>query len=117
MAGTLESLVFKPVQELAMDCKVLPERYIHKCPDEAFYVDPPVIDIPVIDLNLIQFPSASADQVLETLRTSLSSCGCFQVFHFLKSKQTQFFYVSDDSEVLILFVHPGNWSWNDKFIS
>uniref|UniRef100_A0A165WWF0 Fe2OG dioxygenase domain-containing protein n=1 Tax=Daucus carota subsp. sativus TaxID=79200 RepID=A0A165WWF0_DAUCS len=79
MAETLESLVFKPVQELAVDCKTIPERYILKCPDEAFYVDPPVIDIPVIDLNLIQSPSPSADQVLEKLRTSLSSCGCVQV--------------------------------------
>ena len=91
MARTLESLVFKPVQELAVDCKILPERYIHKCIDEAFHVDPPVIDIPVIDLNLIQPPSPSADQVLEKLRTSLSSCGCVQVSHFLIRTKNRYF--------------------------
>lgn len=83
MAGTLESLVFKPVQELAVDCNTVPERYISKCIDEAFHANTPVIDIPVIDLDSIQSSSPSADQVLKKLRTSLSSCGCFQVFHSL----------------------------------
>lgn len=78
MAETLKS-VFNPVQEMAVDCNTLPERYIYKLNDDAIGVNFPVIDIPVIDLSSLKYPSPSADKELEKLRTSLSSCGCFQV--------------------------------------
>ncbi|KAK1403497.1 2-oxoglutarate (2OG) and Fe(II)-dependent oxygenase superfamily protein [Heracleum sosnowskyi] len=80
MAGTHESVVLlKPVQELAVDCNIPPQRYIHKRSDEDIFVNSRVIDIPVIDLNSIQSSSPSAEKQLEKLRTSLASCGCFQV--------------------------------------
>ena len=79
MSETLESTVFKPVQELAVDCNTPPERYIYTCSNEAISVNPPVLDIPVIDLNSLQSSSPSADRELEKLRASVTSCGCFQV--------------------------------------
>lgn len=78
MAESLKS-VFKPVQELAVDRNTLPERYIYKSSDEAIDVNISVIDIQIIDLNSLKYSSPSADKELEKLRTSLSSCGCFQV--------------------------------------
>ncbi|KAL1819622.1 hypothetical protein DCAR_0415919 [Daucus carota subsp. sativus] len=79
MSETLESTVFKPVQELAVDCNTPPERYIYTCSNEAIGVNPPVLDIPVIDLNSLQSSSPSADRELEKLRASVTSCGCFQL--------------------------------------
>ncbi|WOG96582.1 hypothetical protein DCAR_0415918 [Daucus carota subsp. sativus] len=79
MSETLESAVFKPVQELAVDCNTPPERYIYTCSNEAIDVNPPVLDIPVIDLNSLQSSSPSADRELEKLRVSVTSCGCFQL--------------------------------------
>lgn len=78
MADNLKS-VFKPVQEMVVDCNTLPERYIYKLDDDAIGVKFPVKDIPVIDLNSLKYSSPSADKELEKLRTSLSSCGYFQV--------------------------------------
>ncbi|KAK1371188.1 hypothetical protein POM88_037280 [Heracleum sosnowskyi] len=80
MAETLNS-DFKPVQELALDCNTLLERYIHKLNDDAINVNFPAIDIPVIDLNSLKYSSPSADKELEKLRTSLSSWGCFQAIN------------------------------------
>lgn len=80
MAGTNEPVVLlKHVQELAVDCNTPPRRYIHKRSDEDINVNPPVIDISVIDLDCIQSSSPSAEKELEKLRTCLASCGCFQV--------------------------------------
>ncbi|WOG84614.1 hypothetical protein DCAR_0103798 [Daucus carota subsp. sativus] len=80
MAETLQS-VSNPVQELALDCETLPERYIYKRSDEAIDVDYPTIDIPVIDINSLKSSSLSAEKELEKLRASLSSCGCFQAIN------------------------------------
>ncbi|XP_074369683.1 jasmonate-induced oxygenase 4-like isoform X2 [Apium graveolens] len=80
MAEAHESVVLlKPVQELAVDCNTPPQRYIHKRGDEDIGVNSPVIDVAVIDLDSMQSSSPSAEQELEKLRTSLASCGCFQV--------------------------------------
>lgn len=82
MAETHESvLLLKPVQELAVNCKTLPPRYIYKHSDEDVDVNSPVINLSVIDLNSIQSSSPSAEKELEKLRTSLASSGCFQVCH------------------------------------
>ncbi|KAL8110314.1 codeine O-demethylase-like [Apium graveolens] len=80
MAKTLKS-VFNPVQELAVNCNTPPERYIYKLNDDVISINFPVIDIPVIDLSSLKYSSPSADEELEKLRTSLSSCGCFQAIN------------------------------------
>ncbi|KAE8669054.1 hypothetical protein F3Y22_tig00112260pilonHSYRG00036 [Hibiscus syriacus] len=72
----------KTVQELAaIGGKEVPERYIRKADnsgDGALDVCFPVLDVPIIDLQLLASSSSNSGEELDKLRSALSSCGCIQ---------------------------------------
>ncbi|XP_019190536.1 PREDICTED: S-norcoclaurine synthase 1-like [Ipomoea nil] len=66
----------KPVQQLAAEaCKQVPENYIHT-KDAHIQASCPLLDLPSIDLSLL-----SSSKELTKLRSTLSSCGCFQAIN------------------------------------
>ncbi|KAF8370278.1 hypothetical protein HHK36_031684 [Tetracentron sinense] len=84
MAGspTKQDLIWRSVQELAINGDKPPARYIF-CDGDGEQIDgsPPLFPVPVIDVSLITSStsqSSKEDEELEKLQSALSSCGCFQ---------------------------------------
>ncbi|GAB4828223.1 hypothetical protein Ancab_035136 [Ancistrocladus abbreviatus] len=71
----------KAVEAIRINGRV-PKEYIHKEEDfEATGSCVPTMEIPVIDLALVSFPSAEGEAELKNLYSALSSCGCFQAIN------------------------------------
>nr|GLL20385.1 protein SRG1 [Ipomoea trifida] len=73
----------KSVQQLAAEaCKQIPENYIHT-KDAHIQVSCPLLDLASIDLSLLSSstPSPAREKELTKLRSTLSSCGCFQAIN------------------------------------
>nr|GMC65151.1 protein SRG1 [Ipomoea batatas] len=73
----------KPVQQLAAEaCKQVPENYIQS-KDADIQASCPLLDLASIDLSLLSSstPSPAREKELTKLRSTLSSCGCFQAIN------------------------------------
>nr|GMC65150.1 codeine O-demethylase-like [Ipomoea batatas] len=73
----------KPVQQLAAEaCKQIPENYIHT-KDADIQPSCPLLDLASIDLSLLSSstPLPARERELTKLRSTLSSCGCFQAIN------------------------------------
>nr|GMC61418.1 codeine O-demethylase-like [Ipomoea batatas] len=73
----------KPVQQLAAEaCKQVPENYIQS-KDADIQPSCPLLDLASIDLSLLSSstPSPAREKELTKLRSTLSSCGCFQAIN------------------------------------
>ncbi|KAA8535184.1 hypothetical protein F0562_030187 [Nyssa sinensis] len=86
MAGTSPHAEFESlsqlVQELVINGKELPQRYVHKGGDHGeIGASFPVMEVPVIDLGLLSSSSDIAGEELKKLQFALSSCGCFQAIN------------------------------------
>ncbi|KAL6974076.1 hypothetical protein U1Q18_028258 [Sarracenia purpurea var. burkii] len=71
----------RPVQGLLSDTDEPPERYLYKGEDGAIDGSFPVMEVPVIDLNLLTSSSPAGEDELGKLRSGLGSCGCFQAIN------------------------------------
>ncbi|KAL2498862.1 2-oxoglutarate (2OG) and Fe(II)-dependent oxygenase superfamily protein [Abeliophyllum distichum] len=80
-SGAATSSLAKAVQELAINISAPPENYIQKegigCSPSEF----PYLDIPVLDLSLLNSSSPEAEEELKRLRLAFSSCGYFQAIN------------------------------------
>jgi isopenicillin N synthase-like dioxygenase len=81
MAAQIELPAPKTVQELVFEGEEVPEKYIQKedggLINDAF----PYMEIPTIDIGLLESSSSSAADELQTLRSALSTWGCFQAIN------------------------------------
>lgn len=76
--STVPSLA-KAVQELATNTSTTPERYILKESTGGKASELPYLDIPILDLSLLNSSSPEAEEELKRLRLAFSSCGYIQV--------------------------------------
>lgn len=75
MAGNVEKLLPKSIEEMSMDGYEPPSEYVVKGNNSFGSKDSStLIPIPIIDVSLL-----SSEGELEKLRSALSSAGCFQV--------------------------------------
>lgn len=79
-SATAPSLV-KAVEELAISTSAPPEKYIRKEVLEGSASELPYLDIPVLDLSLLNSSTPEAEEELKKLRLGFSSCGYFQAIN------------------------------------
>ncbi|XP_065848605.1 jasmonate-induced oxygenase 4-like [Euphorbia lathyris] len=77
MAANIESTP-KSVQEMAVNGQDPPEKYFYKGSDLDIDAPVPLINVSVIDICLLTYPS-TRPQELHKLRSALTYWGCFQV--------------------------------------
>ncbi|CAI9758923.1 unnamed protein product [Fraxinus pennsylvanica] len=71
----------KAVQELATNTNATPEKYILKESIGRIDSELPYLDIPVLDLSLLDSSSPEAEEELKRLRLAFSSCGYIQAIN------------------------------------
>ncbi|KAL2517620.1 Iron/ascorbate family oxidoreductase [Abeliophyllum distichum] len=76
-SGAAASSLAKAVQELAINTSAPPENYIRKEGIGGSSSEFPYLDIPVLDLSLLNSSSPEAEEELKRLRLAFSSCGYF----------------------------------------
>ncbi|XP_022889348.1 uncharacterized protein LOC111404841 [Olea europaea var. sylvestris] len=67
--------------ELAISTSAPPEKYIRKEGLGGSASELPYLDIPVLDLSLLNFSTPEAEEELKKLRLGFSSCGYFQAIN------------------------------------
>ncbi|KAL6974074.1 hypothetical protein U1Q18_028256, partial [Sarracenia purpurea var. burkii] len=70
--------VSKPVQGLLSGTDEPPEMCLYKGKEGAIDASFPLMEVPIIDLNLLTSSSPAGKDELGKLRSALGSCGCFQ---------------------------------------
>ncbi|KAL2479550.1 2-oxoglutarate (2OG) and Fe(II)-dependent oxygenase superfamily protein [Abeliophyllum distichum] len=75
------SSLAKAVQELAINTSAPPEKYIRKEGIGGSPSEFPYLDIPVLDLSLLNSSSPEAEEELKRLRLAFSSCGYCQAIN------------------------------------
>ncbi|CAA3031494.1 SRG1-like [Olea europaea subsp. europaea] len=71
----------KAVEELAISTSAPPEKYIRKEGLGGSASELPYLDIPVVDLSLLNSSTPEAEEELKKLRLGCSSCGYFQAIN------------------------------------
>ncbi|CAI9782426.1 unnamed protein product [Fraxinus pennsylvanica] len=81
VASATAPLLAKAVEELAISTSAPPEKYIRKEGLGGSASELPYLDIPVLDLSLLNSSTPEAEEELKKLRIGFSSCGYFQAIN------------------------------------